>query len=261
MELEFLPGDGPMIHNPVREAADVDRVVELENIDALDFVMETVAQTRRDLPEHIPADRIRGGPVHAGQLRDRRGGEPQFSAYQDADVPRAGGVARTDAAVVRARSRCISTRRSPPGRRPCNSSIAGSAASRRGTTAHYVLPHMRVDCGGAGPGGAADSFCHGQPGAVAADGRGGAGRDRHRLARRPGRGVGDRRSRSGRAGQPRPAGAAGRRGDDPHPRRRSARRRGARPGHIFNLGHGVLQQTPVDNVRMLVDYVHEVSQR
>ncbi len=30
-----------------------------------------------------------------------------------------------------------------------------------------------------------------------------------------------------------------------------------RPGHIFNLGHGVLQQTPVDNVRRLVDFVHE----
>jgi uroporphyrinogen decarboxylase len=29
------------------------------------------------------------------------------------------------------------------------------------------------------------------------------------------------------------------------------------PGHIFNLGHGVLQTTPVDNVRRLVDYVRE----
>lgn len=32
-----------------------------------------------------------------------------------------------------------------------------------------------------------------------------------------------------------------------------------RPGHIFNLGHGVLEQTPVDNVRLLVDFVHEYS--
>jgi uroporphyrinogen decarboxylase len=30
-----------------------------------------------------------------------------------------------------------------------------------------------------------------------------------------------------------------------------------RPGHIFNLGHGVLQQTPVDNVIALVEAVHE----
>ncbi|MBC8873233.1 MAG: uroporphyrinogen decarboxylase, partial [Planctomycetes bacterium] len=34
-----------------------------------------------------------------------------------------------------------------------------------------------------------------------------------------------------------------------------------RPGHIFNLGHGVLQQTPVDNVIALVDAVHELSGR
>ena len=34
-----------------------------------------------------------------------------------------------------------------------------------------------------------------------------------------------------------------------------------RPGHIFNLGHGVLQQTPPDNARVLVDMVHEISSR
>jgi uroporphyrinogen decarboxylase len=30
-----------------------------------------------------------------------------------------------------------------------------------------------------------------------------------------------------------------------------------RPGYIFNLGHGILQQTPVDHVAALVDFVHE----
>jgi uroporphyrinogen decarboxylase len=30
-------------------------------------------------------------------------------------------------------------------------------------------------------------------------------------------------------------------------------------GHIFNLGHGILPHTPVDNVRRLVDFVHEYT--
>lgn len=30
-----------------------------------------------------------------------------------------------------------------------------------------------------------------------------------------------------------------------------------RPGHIFNLGHGIFPNVPVDNVRRVVDYVHE----
>lgn len=34
-----------------------------------------------------------------------------------------------------------------------------------------------------------------------------------------------------------------------------------RPGHIFNLGHGVLPNTPVENVIALVDYVHNLSKR
>lgn len=35
------------------------------------------------------------------------------------------------------------------------------------------------------------------------------------------------------------------------------RRTGARPGHIFNLGHGILPETPVDHVRAVVDFVRE----
>jgi uroporphyrinogen decarboxylase len=38
-------------------------------------------------------------------------------------------------------------------------------------------------------------------------------------------------------------------------------RAGGRPGHVFNLGHGILPETPVENVVALVEAVHELSAR
>ncbi len=34
-----------------------------------------------------------------------------------------------------------------------------------------------------------------------------------------------------------------------------------RNGHVFNLGHGITPETPVDNVKAVVEYVHEKSAR
>lgn len=43
--------------------------------------------------------------------------------------------------------------------------------------------------------------------------------------------------------------------------KRILRQAEGRPGHIFNLGHGVLPQTPVDNVKILIDLVHQYSSK
>jgi uroporphyrinogen decarboxylase len=39
------------------------------------------------------------------------------------------------------------------------------------------------------------------------------------------------------------------------------RRAGGRPGHVFNLGHGILPGTPVESVRAVVEHVHETTAR
>ncbi len=79
-----------MIHNPVREAADVDRVIELESVDALHYVMETVRQTRADLPDHLPLIGFAGAPFTLASYAIEGGIEPQLPPHQDADVPRLG---------------------------------------------------------------------------------------------------------------------------------------------------------------------------
>jgi uroporphyrinogen decarboxylase len=38
-------------------------------------------------------------------------------------------------------------------------------------------------------------------------------------------------------------------------------RAAGRPGHVFNLGHGVLPETPLDNLQRLVELVHETTVR
>ncbi|HUT94862.1 MAG TPA: uroporphyrinogen decarboxylase family protein, partial [Thermoguttaceae bacterium] len=52
--LEFTPDGGPAIRNPIRHADDVDRLVELQSMERLDFVMDAVRATREGLADELP---------------------------------------------------------------------------------------------------------------------------------------------------------------------------------------------------------------
>ena len=133
LDLEFSPGDGPQIHNPVRESADVDRVIELESTDALHFVFETVSQTRRDLPGHIPLIGFAGAPFTLASYAIEGGSSRSFlhtktlmyrepAAWQELMERLSRSIAR----YLNAQIAAVLKR--------CSSSIAGSGACRPPTT-------------------------------------------------------------------------------------------------------------------------------
>ncbi len=61
-QLEFAKGEGPVIHNPIRSAADLDRVRPLEEIEPLGFVMDAVKAIRSALAPATPLIGFAGAP-------------------------------------------------------------------------------------------------------------------------------------------------------------------------------------------------------
>ena len=70
-QLEFAKGEGPIIHNPVRSAADVDRIRPLPDPAPLDYVLQAVRSILRRCARS-PPHRLRRRPLHPGLLRHRR---------------------------------------------------------------------------------------------------------------------------------------------------------------------------------------------
>src|SRR4029077_15107333 len=80
LDLEYARGEGPVIHNPVKTPAEVDRVRELEDVSALDFVFETVKLVRRDLPGDVPLIGFAGAPFTLASYVIEGGGSKNFLA-------------------------------------------------------------------------------------------------------------------------------------------------------------------------------------
>ena len=62
MDLEFAAGEGPVIHNPIRTAADVQRLRELVSLDPLSYVFDVVRATRAGLDPGLPLIGFAGAP-------------------------------------------------------------------------------------------------------------------------------------------------------------------------------------------------------
>ncbi|MEM7313129.1 MAG: uroporphyrinogen decarboxylase, partial [Planctomycetota bacterium] len=256
LDLEYAKGEGPVIHNPVRESTDVDRVAQLESVESLDFVMETVKQTRRDLPADIPVIGFAGAPFTLASYVIEGGASRNYlhtktlmfrdeGAWNELMQRFARSVTIYLNAQIAAGAQCVQL----------FDSWAGCLSVddyRR-----YALPHVRQIIANLTPGVPVINFATGNPALLPC------------LAEAQPAVVGiDWRVRLDEAWETVGHNFAVQGNLDPlslmadretlisraHDILRMAN---GRPGHIFNLGHGILPQTPVDNVIALVEAVHE----
>ena len=260
LQLEYTAGDGPVIHNPLRAAADVDRLVELETVDALDFVTETVRMTRAALPDSIPVIGFAGAPFTLASYAIEGGSSRNYThtkalmlgdpgAWEAIMGRLARGVTRYLNAQIAAGAQAVQLFDSWVG---CLSPVEYERS---------VLPFTKTIIENIAPRVPVIHFGAGNPALLphlAAAGGDVMGIDWRVNLDDAWRAVGEDRAVQGNLD---PATLLA----DGEAIRRGAKdvleRAAGRPGHIFNLGHGIMQQTPVDNVLHLIDYVREQSAR
>ena len=90
LNLEFAEGEGPVIHNPVRERADVERLKALDGTE-LDYVAEAIRQTRKALNGRVPLIGFAGAPFTLASYAIEGGGSRNYvltksMMYREPDV-------------------------------------------------------------------------------------------------------------------------------------------------------------------------------
>jgi uroporphyrinogen decarboxylase len=259
-QLEFTHGDGPVIHNPVRTASEVDRVQPLTQIDALDFVTETVRQTRAALPPNIPVIGFSGSPFTLASYMIEGGSSRNYVhtktwMYSDPVAWKILMEKLVDSIALYLNSQIVA------GAQVVQLFDSWAGCLSPNDYRIHILPHMHRLLESIVPHVPVINFATGNPMLVASlrgDARTVVGVDwRVPLD------VGWDMAGADRAVQ----------GNlDPtvlfsniptireHVQYILSQASG-RVGHIFNLGHGILPGTPVENVIALVDMVHEMSDR
>lgn len=255
-QLEFAPGDGPIIHNPIREPRDVDRVRELESLEELWFVVDTVRQTRADLPSHLPLIGFSGSPFTLASYAIEGGSSRNFLRTKTLMYSDPGAwntlMQRLSRAIVRylvgqiqAGAQCVQLFDSWVG-------CLGVDDYRT-----FVLPHMQSIFAQLPSGVPVINFGTGNPmllPLMAEAGGSVIGIDWRVRLDDGWKMVGWDRAVQGNLD---PAVLLADRNYLRAQVRHVLQQAGGRPGHIFNLGHGILPNTNVDHAIAVVDAVHE----
>jgi uroporphyrinogen decarboxylase len=259
-DLEFAKGEGPLIHNPVRTASDVDRVRPLPEITPLAYVPEAVRMIRSALPRNIPLIGFAGAPFTLACYAIEGGGSRHYErakAFMYRDPGRWHALLER---LVSATALYL------------NAQVEAGAQALQvfdswvGTLgpydyARFVQPHMASLFAQLDPTVPVIHFGTGT--ATLLELQRDAGGAVIGLDWRVELDLAWRRLGSDVAvqGNLDPVVLLSSREEIAHQTRRILDQAAGRTGHIFNLGHGILQETPVDNVRYLVDLVHEASRR
>jgi uroporphyrinogen decarboxylase len=259
LELEFAKGEGPVIHNPVRSAEDVGRVREVEDVSSLDYVYEAIKITRRDLRPNVPLIGFCGAPFTLASYICEGGGSKNYVNTKRLMYTDSGAWHELMSRIARALSRYLNAQ-IDAGAQAVQLFDSWVGALSPDDYREYVLPHTREVIQNVKPGVPVIHFGTGTAGLL--DLMKEAGGDVIGL---------DWRVRLDEAWA--------RLGDvavmgnfdsialftTPEVVRARAKaildQAANRPGHVFNLGHGILPETPVENVSALVEAVHELSQR
>jgi uroporphyrinogen decarboxylase len=260
IDLEFAKGEGPVIHNPVRQPSDVERLRELQDPGELEFVYEAIRQTRSALKPDIPLIGFCGAPFTLASYMTEGGGSKNYVHTKRLMYDDPGAWHAMMALVSRALVQYL------------NAQIAAGAQAVQlfdswvgclspDDYRDFVLPHTKSVIENVTPGVPVIHFGTGTATLLELMREAGGyviGLDwRVRLDegwRRVGHDVAV-------MGNLDPIVLFAK----PDVLREQAKRildqAEGRPGHIFNLGHGILPETPVENVITLVEMVHELSHR
>ena len=257
VNLEFAQGEGPVIHNPVRQAADVDRLRQLEDVSALDFVNEAIRQTRAALKPDIPLIGFAGAPFTLASYLTEGGGSKNYIhtkrlMYNDS------GAWHAMMSLIAANLAKYLNAQIDAGAQAVQLFDSWVGALSPDDYREFVLPHTRAVIEGIKPDVPVLHFGTGTAALLELMREAGGdviGFDwRVRLDeawRRVGHDVAV-------MGNLDPVALFADRELLLAQAKRILDRAERRPGHIFNLGHGILPETPVENVIALVEFVHEI---